>query len=55
MLLIKKPGKAGFFAFSYEVGDSEFFNYLVITIPGKCEDYVFKLFKKNKIHINRKV
>ena len=55
MVKAKSPGGTGLLAFSYEGGDSEFLNYLGYNITLKCEKYVFKFFKKNKIHINRKV
>ena len=43
------------FRISYEGGDSEFFNYLAITITIKCEKYVFKIFRNNKKHITIKI
>ncbi len=48
----KSPGIPDLFTFSYEGGDSEFFNYLMYTIKLRCEESVFKLFKKNKEYIN---
>ena len=47
----RKARGTGLFAFSYEGGDSEFFNYLKYTINLKCEQYVFKFFRKNKFNI----